>query len=173
MTVYRKCRPCKHRDGCEIKQRLAEAIKGFGVGTISHRCKAFMPDLVPGDNVWVAAAAYPHSTEDWYHGGTPPIAHFPGHFVEYSRALGRAIVYIEPGAMSRDGVWAFEPANGKHGFCKVSYSPYRQQRTWGMEKGIIERRDGRTETRDCCGLPANKTCDTCADASLLMCGEFS
>jgi len=164
MTVYRKCRPCKHRDGCEIKARLAEAIKGFGVGTISHRCKSFEPDLNPGDNVWVAAMAYPHDAEEDYYGGTPPIAQFPAHFVRYSKTLGRAIVYIEPNAKSRNGEYEFEPANGKSGFCKVSYAPYRAERLWGLEKGIIERRECRTTMLECCGLPAGRTCDECKGA---------
>lgn len=163
VTVYRKCRPCKHRDDCEIKERLSAAIKGFGVGTISHRCKVFEPDLNPGDNVWVAAMAYPHNSEDGFYGRTPPIAHFPAHFVGYSKTLGRAIVYIEPGVKSRDGIEIFEPANGKHGFCKVSYAPYRSNHTWGMEKGIIERREGRTPINKCCGMPAGRICAECIE----------
>lgn len=161
MTVYRKCRPCKHRDGCPIQARLAEAIKGFGVGTISHNCKSFEPGLRPGDNVWVAAIAFPHSEDEWH----PPIAHFPAHFVRYSETFGRAIVYIEPGVKSRDGEEAFEPANGKDGFCKVSYAPYHAKRTWGMEKGIIERREGRTAMLECCGRPIGNACKECAEYS--------
>jgi hypothetical protein len=158
MTVYRKCRPCKHRDGCEIKARLAEAIKGFGVGTISHACKSFEPDLKPGDNVWVAAMAHPYSIDDY---GSPPVAQFPAHFVQYSKTLGRAIVYIEPGTRSRDGEHEFGPANGKNGFCKVSYAPYRTKFTCGLDKGIVERREGRTPMQECCGLPIGKSCEDC------------
>lgn len=161
MTVYRKCRPCKHRDGCEIKAQLSKAIKGFGVGTISHRCKSYEPELRPGDNVWVAAMAYPHSMEDAYYGGTPPVAHFPAHFVAYSKTLGRAVVFIEPGAKSRCGKYEFEPANGKDGFCKVSYAPYRAATKWPRDKGIIERREGHTPVQQCCGRPAGKSCPDC------------
>lgn len=162
MTVYRKCRPCKHRDNCEIKARLSEAIKGFGVGTISHRCRSYEPDLRPGDNVWIAAMAFPHSAADY--GSSPPVAVFPGHFVKYSKTLGRAIVYIAPEATSRCGNHQFEPANGKSGFCKVSYAPYRAKRRWSNDKGIIDRREGRTTIKNCCGLPEGQKCDECSDA---------
>lgn len=157
MTVYRKCRPCKHRDGCEIKARLSAAIKGFGVGTISHRCKSFEPDFQPGDNVWVRAQDVPNSYE-----GYTAIAVFPAHFVAYSKMLGRAIVFIEPGAKSQCGKYEFEPANGKDGFCKVSYAPYRAKFTSSFDKGIIARREGRTPVQSCCGRPIGKTCSDCS-----------
>lgn len=156
MTVYRKCRPCKHRDDCEIKARLAAAIKGFGVGTISHRCRSFEADLRPGENVWVRANDVPHTYDD-----RPTQAVFPAHFVAYSKTLGRAIVFIEPGATSQCGNYAFEPANGKAGFCKVSYAPYRAKFQCSLDKGIIARREGKTAIQSCCGRPVGRTCSDC------------
>lgn len=161
MTVYRKCQPCKHRDDCDIKTRLSAAIKGFGVGTISHRCKSYQPGLIPGDNVWVRAQDVPHG-KDWDN-ASPTDAEFPGHFVQYSKSLGRAIVYIAPGAESRCGDHSFEPANGKDGFCKVSYAPMRQKQPYSFAKGIIERREGRTALMGCCGLPTGTTCRDCSE----------
>lgn len=162
MTVYRKCRPCKHRDNCEIKQRLAMAIKGFGVRTISHRCQSFEPALTPGKNIWVAVQAYPHNHEDAYYGGTPPVATFPGHFVRYSKTFGRAIVYIKPGTPSECDEYTFEPANGKSGFCKVSYAPYHNSPGWGLRKGIVGLREGETSLQTCCGLPVGGSCADCS-----------
>lgn len=159
MTVYRKCQPCKHRDECEIKARLSAAIKGFGVGTISHRCRTFAPDLQRGDNVWVRAQDVPHGN-DWEQ-TLPTDAEFPGHFVQYSKSLGRAIVYVPPGAESRCGNYAFEPV--KEGFCKVSYAPMRQASPYLFAKGITERREGRTPTMDCCGRPIGTPCKECGD----------
>lgn len=156
MTVYRKCRPCKHRDNCEIKRKLADAIKGFGVGTISHACRSYEPDFRPGDNVWVRVQDVPHSE------GYPSDAVFPGHFVAYSKTLGRAIVFIEPGVVSRCGEYGFEPANGKEGFCKVSYAPYRAKFQCSLDKGIIARREGKTAIQACCGRPFGKTCPDCS-----------
>lgn len=161
MTVYRKCQPCKHRDGCEIKARLAEAIKGFGVGTISHKCKSYSPDFKAGDNVWVRIQDVPHGN-DW-EGNLTADAEFPAHFVQYSNKLGRAIVFVEPGVTSRCGEYSFEPANGKNGFCKVSYAPYRQPSVFSFQKGITERRDGTTPIRSCCGRPVSADCSECSE----------
>lgn len=158
MTVYRKCRPCKHRDDCAIKTRLAAAIKGFGVGSISHACRAFEPDFRTGENVWVRVQDQPHADE-----GYPLKAVFPAHFVAYSKTLGRAIIFIEPGIKSRCGEYGFTPANGKNGFCKVSYAPYRARQRYSIDKGIIERREGFTATQSCCGRPIGAKCDECSN----------
>lgn len=163
MTVYRKCRPCKHRGNCEIQKALSEAVRGFGVGTLSHRCRKFEPFLKPGDNVWVRVQEGPYE-HDEYGGHEPGLAEFPAHFVQFSKTLGRAIVFIHPGAASRDGETTFEPANSKDGFCKVSYAPIRDQRPYISAKGIIGRRDGFTATMTCCGRPMQTPCRDCGNA---------
>lgn len=156
MTVYRKCRPCQHRDGCEIKAKLAAAIKGFSVGTITHACKSYVPDFKPGGNIWVRAQDVPNSYEDCISVGV-----FPAHFVAYNKTLGRAIVYIPPGVKSQCGELEFQPANGKAGFCKVSYAPYRTKHHFLKERGIVERREGTTAIKTCCGRPWGTECPDC------------
>ncbi len=156
MTVYRKCRPCANRDGCEIKARLSAAIKGFAVGTITHACKSYRPEFKPGDNVWVRAQDIPNSYEAYTSVGI-----FPAHFVAYSKSLGRAIVYIAPGSKSQCGELEFQPANGKAGFCKVSYAPYHTDHEYFKERGIVERREGTTAIQTCCGLPKGTECKYC------------
>lgn len=160
MTVYRKCRPCMHRGNCAIQAALGEAVKGFGVGTITHRCRKFEPFLKPGDNVWVRAFDGPYD-HDEYGSYKPNLAEFPAHFVQFSKSLGRAVVFIKPGSESRDGETTFEPANGKDGFCKVSYAPIRDPLPYARAKGIIERREGFTATIDCCGRPFGSPCSEC------------
>jgi hypothetical protein len=161
MTVYRKCRPCKFRDDCEIKSRLSAAIKGFGVGVIAHRCKKYTPDFARGDNVWVRTNDVPHPSDYVDDAALPTKAVFPAHFVEYSKTLGRAIVYIAPGAKSQCGEYKFVPANDKAGFCKVSYAPYRAKFKWSGDRGIIDRREGRTAITCHCGVPAGTNCTEC------------
>lgn len=156
MTVYRKCRPCQHRDGCEIKAKLAAAIKGFAVGTLSHACKSYEPEFKPGDNLWVRAQDVPHGEDNYTSVGV-----FPAHFVGYNKTLGRAIVYIQPGATSQCGELEFQPANGKAGFCKVSYAPFRTKHQYLKERGIVDRRVGTTTVKTCCGLPHGTECKDC------------
>lgn len=155
MTVYRKCRPCKHHGACPIQENIAAAIKGFGVGTISHRCAKFEPIFQRGDNLWVATLDQPHDEYD-----SSVLAVFPAVFVSLSRTQGRAIVFIEPGAKDRDGEAEFEPLPGREGFCSVSYAPYRGFK-WSSSKGIVDVREGRTPLRDCCGKPWGVKCSNC------------
>ncbi|MBA4220193.1 MAG: hypothetical protein C0458_05625 [Methylobacterium sp.] len=163
MTVYRKCRPCKHRGNCEIQEALGEAVRGFGVGTISHRCRKYEPFLKPGDHVWVRAFEGPYENDE-YRSYAPALAEFPAHFVQFSKTLGRAVVFIKPGAESRDGDTTFEPANNKDGFCKVSYAPIRDPRPYARAKGITEHREGFTATMTCCGRPMQTPCRECGNA---------
>ncbi|SCB30676.1 hypothetical protein [Rhizobium lusitanum] len=158
MTVYRKCGPCAHRNGCEIKAKLAEAIKGFGVGSIMHRCKEFVPEFQPGDNVIVRTS---DGDADPYWGVT--FSEFPAHFVQYNDSMSRAIVYIAPGTKSDCGDYEFEPTNGKEGFCSVSYTPIRQNPVSGNAKGIIARREGKTAMEKCCGRPIGTACKECLE----------
>lgn len=155
MTVYRKCRPCKHRGACMIQEKIATAIKGLGVGSISHRCGKFEAIFQRGDNLWVATLDQPH---DEYGGNV--LAVFPAVFISLSKTLGRAIVFIEPGAKDRDGEYEFQPIPGKEGFCSVSYAPYRGLK-WSSSKGIVDVREGRTPLRDCCDKPFGVKCSNC------------
>jgi hypothetical protein len=165
MTVYRKCQPCKHRDGCEIKANLAAAIKGFGVGTISHRCKKYAPEFVPGDNLWVRVQSGPYGND--YDGNPHPSnAEFPAYFVGFSKSFGRAIVHIAEGAESKCGQYSFEAANNKDGFCKVSYAPIRTDYTYTGAKGITARREGHTAINTCCGRPRGSECSDCQGATV-------
>lgn len=164
MTVYRKCRPCKHRGNCEIQKALGEAVKGFGVGTLTHRCRKFEPFLKPGDNVWVRAFECGYENDEFGPGPNPRLAEFPAHFVSFSKTLGRAVVFIKPESESRDGHSQFYPANSKDGFCKVSYAPIRDPHPYAKAKGITERRDGRTPMFDCCGRPIGSACNECGKA---------
>ncbi len=170
MTVYRKCRPCKHRGNCEIQKALGEAVKGFGVGTLTHRCRKFEPFLKPGDNVWVRAFEGPYENDE-YGSYKPNLAEFPAHFVQFSKTLGRAIVFIKTGVESRDGETTFEPANSKDGFCKVSYAPIRDPHPYASAKGIIERREGQTPLFACCGRPEGSACNECGKALALEAAE--
>lgn len=166
MTVYRKCRPCKHRGNCEIQKAIGEAVKGFGVGTLTHRCRKFEPFLRSGDNVWVRAMEGPYENDE-YGSYAPALAEFPAHFVSFSKSLGRAIVFIKPGAESRDGETTFEPANHKDGFCKVSYAPIRDPRSYANAKGITEQREGHTPVIGCCGRPVGSACNECGKSLAL------
>ena len=163
MTVYRKCRPCKHRGNCGIQKALGEAVRGFGVGTLTHRCRKFEPFLKPGDNVWVRAQEGPYENDDFGGGYKPGDAEFPAHFVQFNKTNGRAIVFIQPGVKSRDGETTFEPANNQDGFCKVSYAPLRAP-NHHARKGITEMRDGFTATMTCCGRPETSACAECGKA---------
>ena len=48
MTVYRRCVRCTKRDGCEIKARLSEAIRGLGITSVLHKCDEFEPPFAAG-----------------------------------------------------------------------------------------------------------------------------
>jgi hypothetical protein len=160
MTVYRKCAPCLNRDGCEIKAKLSEAIKGFGVSSINHRCSSFKPEFQPGDNITVRTfnGEYdPNGCGD----GANDFAEFPAHFVQYNDNMSRAIIYIAPGTKSDCEEFEFQPTNGKDGFCSVSYTPIRQNPVDHRSKGIIARREGSTALEKCCGRPIGNPCEEC------------
>jgi hypothetical protein len=161
VTVYRKCRPCKHRGDCEIQKKIGEAIRGLGVSSLMHKCKNFKPFLERGAHVTVRVAA---CRGEWEYGGTAPLAEFDAIFIGLANSMGRAIVYIEPGAKSACGKYEFEPLKNDRGFCKVSFGPLSARHAYSRTKGIIARREGKTALRDCCDIPLDKVCGQCGEA---------
>lgn len=162
MTIFRKCHPCALREGCEIKAKLADAIKGLGVSSLMHRCKSFQPEFTSGDNVMVRTfngEHDPYGSGD----GMSDFVEFPAHFVQYSDDLSRAIVFIAPGTKSECEEYEFQPTNGKDGFCRVSYTPIRQNPVSSTAKGIIARREGKTAMENCCGRPLGTACKECIE----------
>lgn len=163
MTVYRKCRPCKHRGNCEAQKKIGEAIRGLGVSSLMHRCKAFKPFLDRGEHVIARVAA---CRGEWEYGETAPLAEFEAVFIGFANSMGRAIIYIEPGKKSICGKYEFEPLKNDRGFCKVSFGPLSARHTYSSTKGIIGRGEGRTPLRDCCDLPLNVACNQCERSAL-------
>lgn len=169
MTVYRTCRRCAKSDDCPIRDRLSDALRGFKVGTITHRCDEMVPLLIRGEHVWAKVRTG--------HGQKQAV--FPAVFVEFAKALDRCIVFIEPGAKAREGADVFQPM--KSGFCRVSYAPLRWPGDTGWIKfahrAIVGRREGKTFLRQCCGLPEGRYCDDCksplwsVDSNVVSMGE--
>ena len=118
MAYFRKCRTCRHNDGCEIKDRLRDAIKGLGITSLLHRCAEYAPAHDFGAPVtvqtWVEGA-------DEFGEPIPRAATFCGWFVDLSSDR-KALVYVKPNSPSiEDGRVTFEPKSYE-GFCKVPLS---------------------------------------------------
>jgi polyhydroxyalkanoate synthase len=71
--------------------------------------------------------------------------------------------FIAPGTKSECEEYEFQPTNGKDGFCRVSYTPIRQNPVSSTAKGIIARREGKTAMENCCGRPLGTACKECIE----------
>lgn len=167
MTVYRKCRPCKHRGNCDEQKKISAAIRGLGVSSLMHSCKKFEPMLARGEHVIVRTYAHGNDSDDYGNHYGAPLAEFPAVFVSFHKSLGKAIVYIGKGTKSVCGTYEFEPVGDNRGFCRVSFGPLSAKFKW-RQKGIIERREGKTELMDCCDLPVGNPCEQCSRNSELL-----
>ena len=120
MTVYRKCRLCRKRNGCSIKADIGRVISGLGITSLLHKCAEYDPPFKAGDPVLVTTLA-DCSGSGWDENG-PPTAIFPGHFL--AQHGQKAHVYIEPDIEDVEGNH-FEFAPKSNGYCTLSYARVR------------------------------------------------
>lgn len=118
MTVYRRCMRCTKRNGCEIKARLAEAIRGLGITSVLHKCEEFEPPFAAGQTI--IARMVVMSPGDIYDEETSN-ADYPAWFVRETKEDRKALIYIRPGQLplTGDNDYAFQAK--ADGFCKVAW----------------------------------------------------
>ena len=120
MTVYRRCVRCTKREGCEIKARLSEALRGLGITSVLHKCDEFEPPFAPGQPI-IARMTVDGEPDPYGERDEPLNADYAGWFVQETQADRKALIYIRPGQLPLTGNkdQAFEAKS--HGFCKVAW----------------------------------------------------
>ena len=118
MTVYRRCVRCTKRNGCPIKARLSEAIRGLGITSVLHKCDEFEPPFAAGQPIIARMVCM--SPDDIYD-NKPSNADYPAWFVLETKEDRKALIFIQPGQLPLigDKDYAFEAKND--GFCKVAW----------------------------------------------------
>jgi len=114
MTVFRKCRVCTKKDGCEHKKVICKTIKGLGITSILHKCDHYDPPYSTGDPV-LATTLVSYDVGGGYE--EPERATFPAHFM--TQRGTKAHVYIKPGVSDTSGLYEFDPKN--NGFCNLPF----------------------------------------------------
>ena len=116
MTIYRKCRLCTKKDGCQIKTDLGKALAGLGVTSVLHKCPEYEPPYKPGEPLFMRMYCGTPEYNEHYSEGIPE-GLFPGHFI---RQFGiKAMVYVPDGTMDTTSQVEFEARS--NGYCKVSF----------------------------------------------------
>ena len=114
MAYYRRCRTCKHKGGCEIKDALSKAIRGLGITSLLHACDSYESEYRFGQCVdvstWILEA-------DGLGNPDPLRVVFPGWFVNWTKG-GKALTYVRPGSEELNETRIkFDPEGD--GWCKI------------------------------------------------------
>jgi len=116
MTVYRTCRICIKRKGCDIKSEIGKKISGLGITSIKHKCDSYTPPFSPGEHV-IATTYCDLDVGDEC--GELHNSKFNAVFIEQSGT--KALVWIKPRESDIYDDVQFTPMKNNRGFCKLTF----------------------------------------------------